>query len=319
MSRSLDRDGIGSIFSLIALTDKDIDNLAYLPVQRTGDLVTPILLHIHAGDRGLLRQLQAWLVFVRLLNLGGQPLTLEDYEELDADVFDEFRISNAVTNANNRSNQVSSSSSSNTASTPGSNSSSRYSAHHNFKKSIRRDSNVYPVLKDDKHYNNWNRSVISQARAHDVIDVFDSDYTPKTIDAILLFKEKQSFVYSMFNRCVQTDSGKAITDLPTAKLDSSWRGTHEGFILMWKEKMRLLEDMTPTHHHYAPEIKSSMLENSVSVVSKLNNVKDISNNLVAVGNPPLTYNAYSQLLISACNQLDKLNEVPKKRSKRHVN
>jgi hypothetical protein len=43
-----------------------------------------------------------------------------------------------------------------------------------------------------------------------VSDVFDRTYVPSTIDGATLFKEKQSFVYSMFNRCVQTDSGKSI-------------------------------------------------------------------------------------------------------------
>ena len=109
----------------------------------------------------------------------------------------------------------------------------------------------------------------------------------------------------MFNCCVQTDSGKSIvrdheenydaravygklehhakmstkaqlakdtlmTDLTASKLDSSWRGTNEGFIL----------DMTPNNHWYAPKIKRSMPENSVSLVAKLNSVKDISNQLV---------------------------------------
>ena len=110
-----------------------------------------------------------------------------------------------------------------------------------------------------------------------------------------------------------------MTDLTTSKLDSSWRGTNEDFILMWKEKMRLFEDMTPYNHRYAPEIKRSMLENSGSLIAKLNSVKDFSNQLVAIGNPPLEYEAYCDLLISASNQLDKLNQVPTNRSKRHVN
>ena len=74
--------------------------------------------------------------------------------------------------------------------------------------------------------------------------------------------------------------------------------------------MRLSEDMTPNNHRYAPEIKRGLLENSVSLVAKLNSVKDVSNQLVAIGNPPLEYEAYCDLLISASNQLDKLNQVP---------
>jgi hypothetical protein len=80
-----------------------------------------------------------------------------------------------------------------------------------FKRGIRRDTNAYAVLNDGKHFNNWNRSVISQASAHDdVSDVFDTGYTPETEEEKQLFKAKQEFVYSMFNRCVQTDTGNSI-------------------------------------------------------------------------------------------------------------
>jgi len=223
-----------------------------------------------------------------------------------------------------------------------------------FKRGIRRDTNAYPVLNDNKYFNNWNRSVISQARAHDVSDVFDTGYTPETEEEKQLFKAKQEFVYSMFNRCVQTDTGKSIvrshevdfdaqavysklvntvkkstkaqltrdklvTDLTTNKLDSSWKGTHEGFVLMWKEKMRLLEDISPQSHHYSTEVKLSMLQNAGSIVPKLSSIRDISDNLVAIGNDPLGYQAYSELLISGCNQLDKDLEVTHSKTKRTVN
>lgn len=71
---------------------------------------------------------------------------------------------------------------------------------------ICRDTNAYPVLNDDKHFKNWNHSVISQSRAHDVSDVFDTQYTPATEEEKQLYKAKQEFVYSVFNWCVQTDS-----------------------------------------------------------------------------------------------------------------
>jgi hypothetical protein len=343
---ALDRDDVTSLITLLSLSSSDIENLSYLPEQVDGDPI-PRLTNVNASHRGFIRQFQAWIVFLGVRS-GGGTLTLEEYENLSPDAFDDFRISNATTSTQGTLPTVGSGASPRPAV-----STATYTAH-DFKKSIRSDTNAYPVLKDDKHWNNWNRSVISQARAHDVSDVFDRTYVPSTIDGATLFKEKQSFVYSMFNRCVQTDSGKSIvrdheenydaqavyrklehhakmstkaqlakdtlmTDLTTSKLDSSWRGTNEGFILMWKEKMRLFEDMTPNNHRYAPEIKRSMLENSVSLVAKLNSVKDISNQVVAIVNPPLEYEAYCDLLISASNQLDKLNQVPTNRSKRHVN
>jgi hypothetical protein len=191
--------------------------------------------------------------------------------------------------------------------------------------------------------------------SHDVSDVFNSTFVPSTAESTLLFKAKQEFVYSVFNRCVQTDTGKSIVrehehdynaqavytklvqqattstkaklsrdklviELTTSLLDSTWRGTHEGFVLMWKEKMRLLEDMTSSQYHYADEVKLSMLQNAVSLVSKLSQIRDINDNLVAVGSLPLDYTTYSDMLISACNQLDKDLEVPRNsKSNRTVN
>ena len=70
---------------------------------------------------------------------------------------------------------------------------------------------------------------------------------------------------------------------------------------MWKEKMRLLEDTTSSQYHYVDEVKLSMLQNAVSPVSKLSQIRDINDNLVAVGSLPLDYTTYSDMLISACN------------------
>jgi hypothetical protein len=83
--------------------------------------------------------------------------------------------------------------------------------------------------------------------------------------------------------------------------------------------MRLLEDISPQSNHYSTEVKLSMLQNAVSIVPKLSSIRDISNNLVAIGNDPLGYQAYSELLISGCNQLDKDLEITHSKSKRTVN
>jgi hypothetical protein len=58
---------------------------------------------------------------------------------------------------------------------------------------------------------------------------------------------------------------------------------------MWKEKMRLLEDISPQSNHYSTEVKLSMLQNAVSIVPKLSSITDIRDNHVAIGNNPLGY------------------------------
>jgi len=83
--------------------------------------------------------------------------------------------------------------------------------------------------------------------------------------------------------------------------------------------MRLLKDITPQSNHYSTEVKLSMLQNAVLIVPNLSSIRDISNNLVAIGNNPLGYQAYSEFLISACNQLDKDLEITHSKSKRTDN
>jgi len=150
---ALDRDDVTSLITLLSLSSSDIENLSYLPEQVDGDPI-PRLTNVNAGHRDLIRQFQAWIVFLGVRS-GGGTLTLEEYENLSPDAFDDFRISNATTSTQG------------TLPTVGSGASPRpavsmatYTAH-DFKKSIRRDTNAYPVLKDDKHWNNWNPSVIS--------------------------------------------------------------------------------------------------------------------------------------------------------------
>jgi len=149
----------------------------------------------------------------------------------------------------------------------------------NFKKGIKRDASLYPVLKDQRQWNNWQRSMLAQAHAHDIQDVFDPGYEPQDDEQERLFTEKNKFAYAVLNRVVQTDEGKAfvcqyektydahavysklvdfatkstaaelgkdslIKYLTTIKLDSRWSGTTVGFILHWCEQVRLLDDMS---------------------------------------------------------------------------
>ena len=100
----------------------------------------------------------------------------------------------------------------------------------------------------------------------------------------------------------------------TKKLDSRWTGTTEGFILLWREQLRLLEDMTPVEQHYDPLVKKRMLVSAVKGIPELANVKNIENNLIAAGNAPLDYEQYGTLLMSAAMQRDIL-KLPASRNK----
>ena len=67
-----------------------------------------------------------------------------------------------------------------------------------FKKRNKRDAALYPILKDHRHWNNWNHSVLAQASVDDLKEVFDLENEPKEEDKEL-FDEKQNLAYAVLN------------------------------------------------------------------------------------------------------------------------
>ena len=79
-----------------------------------------------------------------------------------------------------------------------------------FKKGIKHDPSLFPVLQDQKQWDEFCHSTIGQAAAQDVSDVLDHVYVPGTVDEINLFKEKQKYMYAVFLKTFKTAKGKAI-------------------------------------------------------------------------------------------------------------
>jgi len=166
-----------NVHDLLALSHEQIDSLNYFPRA-----ARPAAVPINIGDRNLIRLFQSWIQ-QKIADSDNEPLDLSDWNDLTQQNFDVYRISAGATSL--------------TADIPlalrtRSSIAAAYGVS-DFKRGIRRDTNAYPVLNDAKHFNNWNRSVISQARAHDVSDVFDTGYTPETEEEKQLFKAKQEF------------------------------------------------------------------------------------------------------------------------------
>jgi hypothetical protein len=83
-----------------------------------------------------------------------------------------------------------------------------------FKKSIKRgDTNMFPSLKQDKQWDNWQRAVIAQAQAQDLSDVLDPKFSPIGIKGSNLFAKKQKFMYAIFEQTLLSDKGKALVRL----------------------------------------------------------------------------------------------------------
>jgi hypothetical protein len=78
-----------------------------------------------------------------------------------------------------------------------------------FKRGIKRDPSQFPILKDDKQWDGWNRSHNAQARAQVVEDVMNSTYKPTTTEDKVLFAVKQTYMFAVFEKTLLTDQGKA--------------------------------------------------------------------------------------------------------------
>ena len=78
-----------------------------------------------------------------------------------------------------------------------------------FKKGIKRDPSIYTVIKTESAFDEWRRVNVPIAETHDVGDVLKPEFRPDPAD-VALFQEKQIFVYSVFNRVLQTPKSHLI-------------------------------------------------------------------------------------------------------------
>jgi hypothetical protein len=344
---AFDRHPVSGTLDLLSLALGDVDYLSYIPATTAGAAAGPPE-DLQLGHKSLVRLFLRWYREVLYVNNGNLHLNEAQWMNADVNNFNDFRMNSNIHPGA-------------TTTTPGTATPTiaapkLASAVADFTKGIKRDAASYPMLKDQKHWNAWNRSVIAQARAHDVREVFDPTYIPSANDPeeIELFEKKQSFVYSVLNKCVMTDHGKSfvrehehdfdaqavyrklldhaskstvadiakdklVAYLATAKLNSSWKGTTEGFLLHWQEQFRLLNDILPSEEHYAAAVKKRMLEAAVRQIPELQRIKDLDNNRVAAGGIALEYDAYYTALLSAAVQRDEMLQLPSSHNRRVVN
>jgi hypothetical protein len=218
-----------------------------------------------------------------------------------------------------------------------------------FKRGVKRDKTHYPVLKDNRYWDNFYRTFVVTAVSHNVDNVLDPAYSPTNTDEILLFREQKKFVYSGLEHCLQTDMGKNIVRehafdfdaqtvfakvvkhynestaakissgttlsyLTSAKYGSSWTGTAEGFILHWKNRLRIYNDTVPATEKLPPQLCLSLLESSVRDVSELCQVNTTANLDLAKRGSPINYENYLSLLLAAATLYDKGNNFSNSRS-----
>jgi hypothetical protein len=62
-----------------------------------------------------------------------------------------------------------------------------------FKKGIKHDPSIFPILKDEKQADDWKPSMMLNADAQDVANVLDPTYSPSTAAEQALFAKQQKY------------------------------------------------------------------------------------------------------------------------------
>ena len=217
----------------------------------------------------------------------------------------------------------------------------------NFKKGTKRDASVYPIFKNDKYYDTFQRSFLANLKAQGLYDVADPDHDPENGDTYEkeLFKRKQSFVYSVLVTSLQTEMGRELvkefegdarsiilqlhhyhtksnvtqhdiitltTDITNLTLDDSWKGTVRQFLSYFKEKLRLLESLVPVSDQLPETTRITFLQKAVQQNHDLGqiHVMDSVWRFKTDSTDALTFDTYCNLLWDAAHQYD-LHQVKK--------
>ena len=211
----------------------------------------------------------------------------------------------------------------------------------NFKKGTKRDASVYPIFKNDKYYDTFQRSFLANLKAQDLYDVADPDHDPESGDIYEqeLFKGKQSFVYSVLVTSLQTEKGRELvkefegdarsiilklhhyhtksnvaqhdiitltTEIPNLTLNDSWKGTVRQFLSHFKEKLRLLDSLVPVSDQLPETTRLTFLQRAVQQNHDLRqiHVMDSVWRFKTDSTEALTFDTYYNLLWDAAHQYD---------------
>ena len=211
----------------------------------------------------------------------------------------------------------------------------------NFKKGTKRDASVYPIFKNDKYYDTFQRSFFANLKAQGLYDVADPDHDPESGDIYEkeLFQGKQSFVYSVLVTSLQTEKGRELvkefegdarsiilklhhyhtksnvaqheiitltTDITNLTLNDSWKGTVRQFLNHFKEKLRLLDSLVPVSDQLPEITRITFLQRAVQQNNDLRqiHVMDSVWRFKTDSTDTLTFETYYNLLWDAAHQYD---------------
>ena len=211
----------------------------------------------------------------------------------------------------------------------------------NSKKGIKRDASAYPIFKNERYYNTFIRHFKATAKAQGLNTLMDPNFTPGSDEyEQQLFPEQQDFLYSVLISSLKTDFSEALVKdhegdaqlilellhehhtgnsqysrskinritkyLTNIKLDDTWRGTNESFLMHYNDQLRLLDSLVDSDEKLPDNIRVTFLESAVESVPDLRRVKITDNVLQAQldSTRPISYRSYFDLLKDAAFHLD---------------
>ena len=211
----------------------------------------------------------------------------------------------------------------------------------NFKKGIKRDASAYPIFKNERYYNTFIRHFKATAKAQGLSTLMDPNFTPGSDEyGQQLFQEQQDFLYSVLISSLKTDFSEALVKdhegdaqlilellhehhtgnsqysrseinritkyLTNIKLDDTWRGTNESFLMHYNDQLRLLDSLVDSDEKLPDNTRVTFLESAVESVHDLRRVKITDNVLQAQldSTRPISYRSYFDLLKDAAFHLD---------------
>ena len=181
------------------------------------------------------------------------------------------------------------------------------------------------------------------ARAHDCEEILQPTFRPRGhTDSMELFRLKNDFMYSVFNKYLLSDMGKTIvrkhhdnmnvqriweefsthrttsskgkaekrrlhTYVTTTILDKSWKGTTEQFILHFDEQFRQLDEVSPPEKSLPYTTRLTLLQTAVHNIPELRMVEtmeEFSSLSSSTPGPTMVYDNYLTLLQNGCIRYD---------------
>ena len=225
----------------------------------------------------------------------------------------------------------------------------------NFKKGIKRDASAYPIFKNERYYNTFIHHFKATAKAQRLNSLMDPNFTPGSDEyEQQLFEEQQDFLYSVLISSLKTEFSEALVKdhegdaqlilellhehhtgnsqysraeinritkyLTNIKLDDTWRGTNESFLMHYNDQLRLLDSLDDSDENLPDNTRVTFLESAVESVPDLQRVKITDNVLQAQldSTRPISYRSYFDLLKDAAFHLDQATKRGNKIRCTHV-